>query len=233
MTARRARLPFISLEYSRAAYRADFLVFSAVTLGLLVGLPFAARPGQGMVLAALVAAGFCSWTLIEYLVHRFLMHGVDPIRRWHAEHHRRPAALIGSPTVVSVPLLFGVVFLPLWAWSDVAHATALTLGIFGGFLLYSATHHAVHHWRPASGWLQERQRWHALHHRSRYPACYGVSSAFWDHVFGSTTPVRPGRPARPLRRARRARLESPAAAPHALSTNSNNSSLGPTASSMR
>lgn len=39
---------------------------------------------------------------------------------------------------------------------------------------------AVHGVRPFSGW-------HARHHHhTEQPACYGVTTAFRDHVFGST-----------------------------------------------
>ena len=34
-------------------------------------------------------------------------------------------------------------------------------------------------------WLQQRRRWHALHHHGSGTRCYGVSTAFWDRRFGS------------------------------------------------
>jgi cyclopropane-fatty-acyl-phospholipid synthase len=178
-----------SIEYSRAAYLADFIAYGVLAAGLTLYLVGAAPRTEWWVLAGVVVLGLALWTLIEYAVHRFLMHGVDPVRRWHGEHHRRPKALLGSPTLVSIPLFLALVFLPVWALSDTAHAAALTLGIGGGYLLYSTIHHAIHHSSREWAWLKRRQDWHALHHRSGRPVCFGVSTSFWDYVFGTTAGV--------------------------------------------
>jgi hypothetical protein len=65
--------------------------------------------------------------------------------------------------------------------------------VLGGYLGYAFTHHATHHWRVDNGWSIRRKRWHAQHHHAAQPGCYGVTSAFWDPVFGSAAPrARPG-----------------------------------------
>jgi len=179
----------LSIEYSRAAYVADFVAYGVLAVGLVAYLLGAAPRGEWFALVGVVAIGLGIWTLVEYGVHRFLMHGVDPVRRWHAEHHRRPTARLGSPTVVSLLVLFVLVFLPAWACSDAFHAAALLLGIGGGYLVYSATHHAIHHWSYNWAWLKRRQYWHALHHHIGRPVCYGVSSSFWDYVFGTAVTI--------------------------------------------
>jgi len=69
---------------------------------------------------------------------------------------------------------------------DLWRASALTLGLLTGYLGYAITHHAIHHWRADNAWLKERKYWHALHHHSEQPGCYGVTSSVWDRVFGST-----------------------------------------------
>jgi cyclopropane-fatty-acyl-phospholipid synthase len=38
----------------------------------------------------LMAAGLCSWTLLEYLLHRLMLHRVEPFRGWHLQHHLHP-----------------------------------------------------------------------------------------------------------------------------------------------
>ena len=79
-----------------------------------------------------------------------------------------------------------LVFLPALVLGNVWRASALSLGIVTGYLAYGVTHHATHHWRANNAWLKRRKRWHVLHHRQHeQPGCYGVSSGFWDHVFGS------------------------------------------------
>ena len=57
-------------------------------------------------------AGLVMWRLIEYAMHRFEFHGVQPFQSLHAEHHRWPLALIATPTHVSVTLIVVLVWLP-------------------------------------------------------------------------------------------------------------------------
>jgi cyclopropane-fatty-acyl-phospholipid synthase len=58
--------------------------------------------------------------------------------------------------------------------------------VLAGYLAYTVTHHATHHWRGESAWLLRRKQWHAQHHhRSAQPGFFGVTSGFWDGIFGS------------------------------------------------
>jgi sterol desaturase/sphingolipid hydroxylase (fatty acid hydroxylase superfamily) len=187
---------FLALEHSRFAYRADLALYGAA-VPLLAALLLAAGPrGLGPQLVAYAVLGLASWTAIEYALHRFVLHGIQPFRRWHAEHHQRPTALICTPTILSASLIATLVFLPAWLVLGGWPAGAVTLGVLTGYLAYTVTHHATHHWRAGGAWLLQRKRWHAQHHRAQHragdrPGCYGVTSSFWDHVFGST-----GQPAR-------------------------------------
>ena len=180
-----------SMEHGKAAYRADFAVYCSAVAALAVLLVVSAPPGQWPASAALTLLGMASWTVIEYLLHRFVLHGVAPFKRWHEEHHDRPTALICAPTILSASLVVVLVFLPALALGGVWHACALTLGILSGYLLYAVTHHATHHWHAESAWLKRRKRWHALHHHDAGRlGGFGVTSAFWDQVFGSARPLR-------------------------------------------
>lgn len=174
------------LELSKTAYQADFVLYGSAALLLSLVLLLTAPRTQALPLAALVMAGLLGWTAVEYGLHRFLLHGVQPFRRWHAEHHRRPSARIGTPTVLSGSLIAALVFLPALLIGDLWSACALTLGLVGGYLAYALSHHAIHHWRADSRWLKRRKAWHARHHhRAGLPLCYGVTTGFWDRVFGS------------------------------------------------
>ena len=179
----------LSFEYSPAAYRADFISYGTAVAGLSAVLIAGAPRAQGLALTGFVGAGLIVWTLIEYVMHRFVMHGVDPIRRWHAQHHRHTTALIGAPTLLSATGLLLVVFLPAMASTDVWRASALTLGVMTGYLGYGITHHAIHQWDGDNAWLRRRKQWHQLHHYRRQHACYGVTTSFWDHVFRSAAPI--------------------------------------------
>ncbi|WHZ10690.1 MAG: hypothetical protein OJF60_001129 [Burkholderiaceae bacterium] len=172
-----------ALEHSRLAYAADFVIHG-LAVALLAGLiGVAGPPSERAAMGALIALGLLSWSLLEYLAHRFVLHGLPPFSVWHAAHHERPTALICTPTAVSAALIVLLVFLPALLLGDRWRAAALTLGVMTGYLGYSCMHHAVHHWRGGGRWMYARQHAHAMHHRRGATGYYGVTTSFWDHVF--------------------------------------------------
>ncbi len=175
-----------TLEHSKTAYRVDFALYCAIVVALAIFLMVNGPREQRVEITAFALAGLISWTAIEYALHRFVLHGLQPFRRWHEEHHRRPMALIFTPTILSAALIVILIFIPALLVVGLWCAFALTLGVLTGYLSYTITHHAVHHWRADSAWLKKRKRWHALHHhRIEQSGYYGVTSSFLDHVFGS------------------------------------------------
>jgi len=174
------------LEHSKTAYRADFALYGITVVLLAVFLLVAGPHAQRLEMVAFALLGLGSWSGIEYALHRFVLHGLQPFRQWHRQHHQRPTALICASTILSASLIAILVFLPVLLLGDLWRACALTLGLLTGYLGYAITHHAIHHWRADNAWLKERKYWHALHHHSEQPGCYGVTSSVWDRVFGST-----------------------------------------------
>lgn len=180
----------VSLEQSPWLYYADFVVYPIVIMGglaaLLAGAP---RLHWAMLLAAVL--GFLAWTLIEYILHRYVLHGLQPFKGWHQEHHDRPMALIGAPTALSLVLFVVVAWLPLALVFGSWLALAATLGLVVGYSLYLVVHHGVHHWKSRPGsWFAARKREHAIHHMRGIEGWYGVTTPFWDKVFGSQRPDR-------------------------------------------
>jgi cyclopropane-fatty-acyl-phospholipid synthase len=178
---------FLELESSRAAYRADFVVYGTAAAGLSAAVLLGAPSTDWPYLAVVLSSGYLMWGLLEYLLHRFVLHGLQPFRAMHEQHHQRPQARLGTPTVISAPLFAGLVFLPAWRLLGLWPACALMSGVLVGYLAYSLAHHMCHHPNSTSAWSSRRmQRWHARHH-ARLPAagCYGVSNGLWDQVFGT------------------------------------------------
>jgi sterol desaturase/sphingolipid hydroxylase (fatty acid hydroxylase superfamily) len=175
-----------AMEHGKAAYQADFALYGVAVAALATFLFTFGPHALRLESLALVCVGLVSWTAIEYLLHRFVLHGLAPFKGWHEEHHQRPTALICAPTILSASLILALVFLPVLALGGIWNACALTLGMLTGYLLYAITHHATHHWPAESAWLKRRKRWHALHHHDAGRlGGFGVTSALWDHVFGS------------------------------------------------
>ena len=176
-------MALFKIEHSRWAYRADFALYAIASVLMAIYLLAASPPGQMHALLIAAGAGLISWPLIEYGLHRFVLHGLKPFSTWHAEHHRQPHALISTPTLLSGSLIAILIFAPTLLLSDIWLAMALTFGLLTGYLAYAVTHHAIHHWRTDNAWLKQRKLRHALHHDLRKPAgYYGVTSSWWDVV---------------------------------------------------
>jgi len=174
----------LTTEHGKAGYLADFIVYAMAATVLAVLLAIVAPYERRTELMALALLGLVAWTLLEYVLHRFVLHGMQPFQAWHAEHHRRPRALIGTPTILSTALIAALVFLPVLVLSDLWRASALTFGLLTGYMVYAIVHHATHHWRADTAWLRRIKRHHALHHSPvAAVARYGVTSALWDVVF--------------------------------------------------
>ncbi len=182
-------MTIFSIEHGKAAYQADFALYSVAIVLLFCFLWVYVPTGEYLPVALHTLLGLCCWTAIEYALHRFILHEVPPFCHWHAEHHHRPRALICTPTLFSASLIAFLVFLPAALLTDLWRSCGLTLGVLSGYFVYSVTHHAIHHWRSRGAWLKRRKIWHALHHRQDEAAgYYGVTNAFWDHVLGSGRP---------------------------------------------
>lgn len=161
------------------------------------------NPTLSLLVPAWFAAGAAWWTLLEYLLHRFAFHGgVAVLGKGHLAHHADPRdrrLIVASPAGVALGLaLHGFVFLGLLG--PVRGGGALA-GVLVGYAAYEAVHLAVHRPRPRSRLLRRLRRHHLLHHGAEPDARFGVTSAFWDRVFG-TLPRAPRVPGLTRRQAR-------------------------------
>lgn len=142
-----------------------------------------------MSLIAAALAGAALWSLAEYLIHRFLFHGG---KRWlrivakeHLEHHRlthwfAPASLKAAVAVPVVAALgaFGT-------WVGGIHGAAFTAGFLGFYLIYELIHRRVHTHAPANFYGRMIRKHHLHHHYVDPRMNHGLTSRFWDRVFGT------------------------------------------------
>jgi len=143
--------------------------------------------------AALFLLGVLLWTLIEYLIHRYIFH-YEPKTRWgkqlhfviHGVHHDYPndARRLVMPPVISIPLAF--LFFGLFFLIFGSLAPAVFAGLVFGYLCYDMLHYATHHLAMKRGvWLWLKQ-YHLRHHFKDDQIGYGISSPLWDYVFRTT-----------------------------------------------
>nr|WP_315196058.1 sterol desaturase family protein [uncultured Aquabacterium sp.] len=173
----------LSIEHSKLMYVSDLVSYAIGVSLMSAWMALEAPASRQLVLWVTMLLGLLAWSPVEYIVHRFILHGLEPFRSWHAVHHQRPRALIGAPTLLTMPAFFALVFVPLWWLADAWLACAFTAGLVSGYLVYALVHHDAHHGHPALPGLKQRQRMHALHHcdqtgRGRY----GVTSDWWDRL---------------------------------------------------
>ena len=172
-----------TMEHSKLTNIIDFAFYWISVLLLAVYLLINESSHQFFGNLFLILAGFISWTAMEYLLHRFVLHGLQPFKGWHREHHRRPNALIVLPPVMSSALILILVFFPVLFMFGLLHACAMTLGVLIGYLAYTIIHHGIHHWLVDSNWVRKRKRWHGLHHHVDQSSYFGVTNSFWDFFF--------------------------------------------------
>jgi sterol desaturase/sphingolipid hydroxylase (fatty acid hydroxylase superfamily) len=168
---------------TRIGYYSDFFAYPVLiaVFGAAGVMNAGADGGEAWIASFL--GGLAMWTLLEYILHRFVLHYLPYIKEMHEQHHRDVHALVGTPTWLSVVLFLGFVFCPLLRLTDLATASAVSCGLVTGYLWYVSVHHAVHHWHPAhSGYLYSVKRGHAMHHADE-AYNFGVTSRFWDRVF--------------------------------------------------
>jgi len=146
-------------------------------------------------LLLLFFGGMFSWTFFEYILHRHVFHFIDE-RRWtqrfhffvHGIHHEYPKdknRLVLPPLpsliVASVFFLFFRLIVGVYAY-------AFFSGFMIGYLTYAMMHYTMHMVRPPKTVF--KYLWvHHNHHHYKYPdKAFGVSSPFWDIIFGTMPP---------------------------------------------
>lgn len=173
------------MNQTKIGYYADLFFYPIVVSGLLLydldGRGFALHSRWWFALVC----GAMLWTLVEYLLHRFVYHEVAVVRELHGMHHAHPNDFIGAPIWVSIvgfSFILGILAL-LW---DVEIACGITSGLIVGYLSYLLMHDAVHRWHLGErSWLRSHRLRHLRHHRNAEPGNFGVTTGFWDLVFGT------------------------------------------------
>jgi len=132
--------------------------------------------------AVLFASGLGAWTLLEYVIHGPLSHRFHTlISPLHDVHHRDPHAVFTARAWL--PLL--IITLALIMFSGLHPGTFFFLGVVAGFVGYEVVHYRIHFVRPRNR-LETRLRIRHLAHHTYFPnAIFGVTSPFWDRVFGT------------------------------------------------
>lgn len=136
----------------------------------------------GLSLAA--GAGFLSFSLAEYVFHRWVYHeGETPARTAHEKHHESPEALVAMPWFI-VSAIMGSVWLVFSYWLRIHFVAGFTAGFLAGFVFYGILHHVHHHFDFKSRLYRKLRSHHFIHHQ--HPGKnFGVTTRIWDRIFGT------------------------------------------------
>ncbi|MFO0848157.1 MAG: sterol desaturase family protein [Gemmataceae bacterium] len=136
-------------------------------------------------------AAFPTGTLVEYLLHRFVLHA--PSRTAIARRHRRHHKTDRADTLWGDFRDFLPGLLPV-GWVGFVHSPAAGLAFLAGgvcYVLLLAAVHKLSHERPRLVfWMDPNS--HALHHGETPRHNFGIATRFWDVVFGTYAAHRPG-----------------------------------------
>lgn len=164
-------------------------------LGLLSQHPLASL--------AWFAGGVGVWTYVEYLVHRYILHGVFPdgpglfqhlghklFGHLHVEHHRRPwdGAHINGTLKDTGPYM--LLFILLSYQAPLHTVPMLVAGFVQAYIVEEWVHQSVHFY-PFKGRYWDYIRRHHRYHHSPVGAevAYGLSNGLWDVPCGTRIPA--------------------------------------------
>ncbi|SMR46732.1 unnamed protein product [Zymoseptoria tritici ST99CH_1A5] len=164
------------------------VAFGTVLSGMQLGMPS---------LVGYWIVGLCIWTIVEYGLHRCLFHLDDhlPDNRvaitlhflLHGIHHYLPMDRL---RLVMPPTLFLVLATPFWKLAHTVFfynwyaATAVYCGGIFGYICYDLTHYFLHH-KNLPSYYRDLKKYHLQHHFMDYENGFGVTSRFWDRIFGT------------------------------------------------
>jgi len=176
-------------KLSRTHIAIPIAMFCLVSIGLLIyGSSNTALRWYELVL--LFVAGLLTFTLVEYLVHRYLFHMETDTElkekiqySFHGVHHEFPKDRdrLAMPPLVSAMLCLVLFFTFRWVLGDYAYG--FLPGFVLGYAAYLFVHFAVHAFQPPRNFLKVLWVNHGIHHYKNNERAFGVSSPLWDFIF--------------------------------------------------
>lgn len=201
---RAAEVPFAAYKRQQAALarRRLYPLTAFYTLYAILVLPIAFSTKHPWIAVLFFFAGCATWTLVEYLFHRFVLHGRFPpgkglIRRFlherldplHWDHHKRPfdGMHISGGLKDILPLF--LVAVPVSFLFPVYTAPAVLAGAVQSYACEEWLHYALHFSNFRFPLFRRMKKYHLYHHSPRgIDKGYGITTRFWDGVFDTRFP---------------------------------------------
>lgn len=164
-------LAFISLS---------ILIFGIVKIKLLV-----------ISYVALFLSGTFVFSLVEYLIHRYIYHMeeyINPKRlifKIHGLHHITPRdkQRLVLPLLLCLPLA-AIFFFTFWLIIG-NYVLIFFPGFLMGYSCYLTIHYFIHTTKPPKNFFKYLWEHHLLHHYKDDSVAFGATSPLWDIIFGT------------------------------------------------
>jgi sterol desaturase/sphingolipid hydroxylase (fatty acid hydroxylase superfamily) len=139
--------------------------------------------------------GLITWSLFEYLLHRYLFHLSERAFRGagrltyilHGVHHEYPNDARRTLMPFAPKVLFSIVFFGIFYLILGGKGPFFSAGFLMGYYVYSMMHYSIHRFK-APKMLKSLWHHHHLHHHLHDDKAFGVSSTLWDKVFHTMPP---------------------------------------------
>jgi len=173
-----------------------YTLYGLFTLAVALG---SSRP---LVALSSFLLGVLAWTLMEYQVHRHVLHGRFPdgprlyqrflhkyFDHLHWEHHKRPwdGNHINGTLKDTLPFA-GPMALLSWlfpAWS----VPVFVAGMLQAYVAEEWVHHSVHFYQFDNLYFRYIKRHHLYHHSPKgMGIAFGLTNGFWDVVYDTRIP---------------------------------------------
>ena len=137
-----------------------------------------------------IVSGVLTWTLLEYLIHRWMGHDRrfkrTPFGVEHIRHHIEGNYF--APTwkkIIVAALVACVVLVPAIAIAGVGHGIAYVAGLIVCYAAYEVLHRREHTHPGIGPYGRFVRRHHFHHHFVDGRTNHGVTTPLWDFVFGT------------------------------------------------
>ena len=173
----------LSTTYTKSGYLFDSIFYISVIISGIIALIMSEPAAMILPIFVFTCMGLFTWTILEYFIHRFILHGNNRLQRAHMLHHDNPHELIAAPTLLGASLFLIVMYIPLLLLTNFWIATSITVGNIIGYVYYGWMHYAVHRQAPSGYFMKHRKKIHAKHHHKDNMKNFGVTSDLWDAWF--------------------------------------------------
>ena len=197
------KMTFRELVVAYVQYPAIIAYFalSLIAIGVYVWSP----APLGTTLATVAVSAFI-YPLVWYVLHRWVLHSrwmfkmpllASTWKRIHYDHHQDPnhlEVLFGAlhttlPTIAIATAPLGYAIGSVWVGTQEAAIGAAAIAFATGLLTtcFYEFCHCIQHlaYKPKSKWLAEMKRRHMAHHFHDETGNFGITTFFWDKLFGT------------------------------------------------